>query len=240
MNETISATRTVTPPAGRSAPRKSGGWTRLQIATHVAALVPLAWLLWDAWNGDLTANPIQEVTFRTGRTALRLLVLSLAITPANTLFGWRRLIPLRRALGLYAFCYGFLHFLTFVVLDYGLDPVLLQEAILKKKYALVGFSAFLILLPLAITSTKGWQKRLGKRWKQIHKLAYLAAALVIVHFTWLVKADITRPIAYGIAVALLLTLRLPAVRQAVTRWRSAKSRRRPTISAATRRGESST
>ncbi len=208
------------PPVARRAARR-GGWTWLQVAAHVAALIPLIWLLWDVWQGNLSANPIADITSRTGKTALVLLVLSLAVTPANTVFGWRRLIPLRRPLGVYAFVYALLHFLTFTVLDYGLDPLLLQEAILEKKYALVGFSAFLILLPLALTSTRGSMKRLGKRWKQLHKLVYLAAVLVVVHFVWLVKADIAEPVAWGCVIALLLALRIPAIRRAVSRRRQA-------------------
>jgi sulfoxide reductase heme-binding subunit YedZ len=218
MSAILTTPETLSPAATRPGSRP-GGWTWLQVATHIAALLPLALLLFDAWRGDLTENPIAEITSRTGKTALILLVLSLSVTPANTLFGWRRLIPLRRPLGVYAFVYAFLHFLTFTVLDYGLDPVLLQEAIFEKKYALVGFSAFLILLPLALTSTKGSMKRLGRRWKRLHQLVYLAAVLVVVHFVWLVKADIAEPVAYGSVIALLLFLRIPAVRRAISRRR---------------------
>jgi sulfoxide reductase heme-binding subunit YedZ len=207
-------------PAAKRRTRRVG-WTWLQVATHVAALTPLVWLLWDTWQGNLTVNPIADITSRTGKTALLLLVLSLAVTPANTVFGWRRLIPSRRPLGVYACLYALLHFLTFTVLDYGLDPLLLQEAIFEKKYALVGFTAFLILLPLALTSTQGWMKRLGKRWKQLHKLVYLAAVLVVVHFVWLVKADIAEPVAWGAVIALLLALRIPSIRRTVSRRRTA-------------------
>ena len=165
-------------------------------------------------------NPIQEVTLRTGRYALILLILSLACTPLNTLLGFRWVLPLRKWLGLYAFMYASFHFLIFIGLDYGFDLELILEAIFEKRYALVGFTAFLILLPLAITSTKGWMKRLGKNWKRLHRWVYLASLLVIVHFVWLVKADIRRPLAYGAVVVLLLVLRTPWVRRKASKFRS--------------------
>jgi sulfoxide reductase heme-binding subunit YedZ len=203
----------------------------LRILTHVGALTPLAWLLWDYWFDQLTVNPIQDITFRTGKPALILLLLSLACTPVNTVFGFKQVLPLRKPLGLYAFMYVSLHFLIFVGLDYGFDWRLLQEAIFEKRYALVGFAAFLILLPLAITSTQGWMRRLGKNWKRLHRWVYLAGILVIVHYVWLVKSDIREPLLYGAAVVLLLALRLPSVRKAVANFRSRfrKERRARTV-----------
>ncbi|MCL4297097.1 MAG: sulfoxide reductase heme-binding subunit YedZ [Anaerolineae bacterium] len=192
----------------------------LRLLTHVGALTPLAWLLWDYWFDNLTVNPIQDITFRTGKPALILLVLSLACTPVNTLFGFKQVLPLRKPLGLYAFMYVSLHFLTFVGLDYGFDWSLLYEAIFEKRYALVGFAAFLILLPLALTSTQGWMRRLGKNWKRLHRWVYLAGLLAVVHYVWLVKSDIREPLLYGAAVVLLLCLRLPAVRKAAANFRS--------------------
>lgn len=191
----------------------------LRIATHIGALLPLAILIWDALNNNLTVNPIQELSQRTGKIALVLLVLSLVCTPLNTLFGFRQALTLRRPLGLYAFGYATLHLLNFAVVDYGLDPALLSEAIGEKRYVLVGFAAFLLLLPLAITSTKGFQRRLGKHWKQLHRLVYAAALLVIVHYVWLVKADVREPLLYGAIVVGLLALRIPMVRGMLTRVR---------------------
>jgi sulfoxide reductase heme-binding subunit YedZ len=191
----------------------------IQIMVHVLALAPLALLIWNAVNNNLTANPIQAITFRTGKLALLLLVLSLVCTPLNTAFGVRMALKWRRPLGLYAFMYAGLHFLTFTVLDYGLDPVLLREAIFEKRYALVGFSAFLLLIPLAITSTRVWMKRLGKRWKRLHQLVYIAGLLVIVHYVWLVKADRREPLLWGAVIAILLAFRLPPVRRAVVKLR---------------------
>lgn len=192
----------------------------LKVATHVGSLAPLAVLIWDFYHNQLTFNPIQEATFRTGKTALVLLVLMLAVTPVNTIFGWRQVVPLRKWLGLYAFMYAAIHFLIFVWLDYGLDLQLLQEAIFEKRYALVGFAAFLILLPLALTSTKGWMRRLGKNWKRLHRLVYLAALLVVVHFVWLVKSDIREPLIYGAIIGLLLLLRVPVIRRNISKLRS--------------------
>ena len=194
----------------------------LRWGTHTAALTPLAVILFLAWQGRLTANPIQDITLRTGQTALVLLVLSLSITPLYTAFTIKELLPLRRRLGLYAFFYAMLHFLTFIGLDYGFDPELLKEAIFEKRYALVGFAAFLILLPLAITSTKGWMRRLGKRWKALHRWVYVAAILVIVHYVWLVKSDIREPLLYGAVVGILLALRTPAVARRVRQMRQAR------------------
>jgi sulfoxide reductase heme-binding subunit YedZ len=201
--------------------------TPLQMAVHIGAWVPLAVILWDAAHDNLTFNPIQELTFRTGKYALVLLVLSLACTPLNILFGFKQVLRLRRPLGLYAFMYAAFHFLIFIGLDYQFDLALLREAIFEKRFALVGFAAFLILLPLAITSTKGWQKRLGKRWKRLHKLVYLAGVLAVVHFVWLVKSDIREPLAYGAAVLLLLATRIPAVREAIRTLRSRARGRGP-------------
>ena len=197
----------------------------LKLTTHIAALAPLAILIWDFYHDQLTFNPIQEATFRTGKYALILLVLSLAVTPLNTVFGWRQVVPLRKWLGLYAFMYAAIHFLIFVWLDYGLDPQLLQEAIFEKRYALVGFSAFMILLPLALTSTKGWMRRLGKKWKRLHRLVYLAGLLAVIHFVWLVKSDIREPLVYGAIVGVLLLLRLPVIRKNISKLRSRLKRK---------------
>jgi len=186
-----------------------------QLLTHIAALLPLAVLAWDFAQNQLTVNPIEEIQLRTGKYALVLLVLSLACTPINRIFGLKLVLPLRRLLGLYAFMYASLHFLNFVGLDYGFDFALIREDISEKRFALAGFAAFLSLLPLAITSSKGSMKRLGKNWERLHWLVYLAALLAVTHFIWQVKADIREPLLYGAVVVLLLIVRLPPVRKAV-------------------------
>ena len=205
----------------------------LRALTHVICSIPFLALVWDGYNDNLTANPIQAITQRTGISALIALVLSLAITPLNTVFGFKQVVPLRRPLGLYTFWYASLHFLTFSVLDYRLDPNLLVDAIGKKPYALVGFTAYLLLAPLALTSTKGWMKRLGKRWKKLHKLIYVIAPLIIIHFIWVVKADWREPMVYGLIVAGLFSLRIPAVRQFFTRWRNRRQHPTPRPTKAT-------
>jgi sulfoxide reductase heme-binding subunit YedZ len=186
----------------------------LRILTHVGALLPLARLAWYYWQGKFVIDPIREITTYTGRTALILLILSLACTPINLLFGFKQVIRVRRALGLYAFMYVALHFLTFVGWDYGFDLDLLGPAIFEQRFVLAGFAAFLLLLPLAITSTQSWQKRLGKNWKRLQRLVYLVSVLAILHFFWLTK-DPGRPLRYGVVVALLLAVRIPAVKKVI-------------------------
>ena len=199
----------------------------LQVVVHVGALLPLAWLVWQYTQGAFLVDPVREMTTLTGKTALILLMLSLACTPINTLFGWRQVQRVRRALGLYAFLYASVHFAIFIGLDYGFQLDLIREAILDQRYVLVGIAAGLILLALALTSSKGWQRRLGRAWKRLHHLVYLGGILVIVHFLWLGK-DNREPLRYAILLALLLVLRLSPVRRAVSnvrhqlraRWRA--------------------
>lgn len=199
----------------------------LCVLVHVAAWIPLGVLIWDTAHGGLGVNPIQEATFRTGKTALTLLICSLACTPAATLLHLTWAVPLRRPLGLYAFMYAGVHLFIFAVVDYWLDFDLIQrDAILKKPYIFVGLTAFLLLTPLAITSTRGWMRRLGRRWKLLHRLIYLAAPLVILHFVWLVKADKREPLTYGAVMLLLLALRAPPLRRAALRLRYRRAQRR--------------
>jgi len=193
-------------------------FTPFQILVHLASLSQFALLVYDFFTDNLTVNPIQYVTQKTGKAALVLLCLSLTCTPAITL-GFKSAAKVRRPLGVYACLYASFHFLTFVGLDYGFDLGLIYEAIFKKPYALVGFSAFLILLPLALTSTLGWMKRLGKKWKQLHRFVYLAGILVVIHYVWLVKSDIREPLIYGAIVVFLLLMRLPRVRGWVSKRR---------------------
>lgn len=183
------------------------------LLANVGGLLPLALLLWGIAGGSWV-DPVAEITSRTGLAALIMLIASLAVTPLNTVFGWRQLIPARKPLGLYAFGYAALHLLNFIGLDYGFSlNAFLADALLEKRFMIVGFSAFLILLPLAITSTKGWMKRLGRNWKRLHQLVYLAAVLAVLHFFWLVKIDISQPLIYGAILAVLLLLRLRQIRQ---------------------------
>jgi sulfoxide reductase heme-binding subunit YedZ len=198
----------------------------LRIATHVGALIPLAVLVRDFLTHHLTENPIQAAEQRTGTIALVLLLVSLACTPLNTLFRFSQAIRRRRALGLYAFFYASLHLFIFAVIDFGLDWPTLWEMVSEKRYIIAGLATFVILVALAVTSFRWWMKRMGKGWKRLHQLIYLAGALAILHLAWVVKGsvsrlngDIRRPIAYGSVLALLLVLRIPAVRRAVVRAR---------------------
>jgi sulfoxide reductase heme-binding subunit YedZ len=194
----------------------SDRWLRL--AVHAAALQPLASMIYAGLTNNLTVNPIQDLTLRTGKAALLTLIASLSVSPLSCWLRLNQLIPHRRTLGLYAFFYASLHFLMFTVVDYGLNWRLIWEALVEKRFVLVGFSAFLILLSLAVTSFKWWQKRLGKRWKQLHRLVYVAVLLVIIHYVWSVKADFRIPLDYGAAVVLLLIARLPPLKRLGANW----------------------
>lgn len=187
----------------------------LRALVHVGAPAPIVWAVWQYWQGAFLVDPVKEVTTLTGKTALTLLLLSLACTPVSTLFGFKQVLRVRRALGLYASLYVGLHFLVFAGVDYGWDLILIWEAIFHQRYVLAGTAAGLILLPLALTSTQGWQRRLGKTWKRLHRFVYLAGILAVVHFLWLVK-DVREPLRYGIVLALVLVLRIPRIRGAVS------------------------
>ena len=179
-----------------------------RILVYAGALWPLVRILWNLAVGRFLVDPVRETMTLTGRTALNLLVLSLACTPVYTLTGFGRVLRARRTLGLYAFLYAALHFLTFVGWDYSFDARLLWQAVFYQQYVVVGFLAGLILLVLAVTSIKGWRRRLGKRWKRIQRLVYLADGLAVLHFAWLLKAP-GEAVRYGVAVAMLFVLRLP-------------------------------
>lgn len=216
----------IRPASQRSVLRHSVmGWLRtnwLRMIVHLAAPMPLVFILIDNYRYALTANPIQEITLRTGKAALVLLVLSLACTPLNTVFGFRPALTVRRALGLYGFMYVVLHLAIFVVLDYGADLQLIAQAIVEKYYVIAGFAAFLMLVPLALTSTRAAIRRMGKRWKTVHKLVYLAVPAAVLHFALLVKSLSGRPepLIYGAIVITLIALRIPAIRRAISTWRA--------------------
>ncbi|MBI2863948.1 MAG: ferric reductase-like transmembrane domain-containing protein [Chloroflexi bacterium] len=215
----------------------------LRLLVNVGLLFPLALLVWDLTNNQLSANPIEAATRRMGKTALILLLLSLACTPVFSLLGLRTLRWLRRTLGLWAFAYACIHLTIFVGLDYGLDLDLLREAALEKRYALAGLSAFLLLTPLAVTSTTGWRRRLGPTWTRLHWVVYIAAPLAVTHYLWGVKLDRRQPLAYGAAVLILLLLRLHPIRQIVRVWRCRSVRQRallgdPAMSVARRKPRS--
>ena len=207
----------------------------LKIAVNLAALAPLLWLVWAYATNNLTVNPVQAATQRSGKFAIILLVSTLAVTPLYTLTGIRQLNTIRRTLGLYAFFYASLHFLTFIGLDYRFDWGLVIPEIFAKRYTVVGLTAGLILLLLTITSFRWWMKKLGKNWKRLHRLVYLAGVLVVVHYAWSKKGDIfslsgdiLQPLLFGAIVVLLLIMRLPPVRKWVSNTRQSLLKRRHT------------
>lgn len=181
----------------------------IKMVLFPAALLPFARLVAAGAGGHLGANPIEKITRDTGWWTLTLLLLTLTMTPLRRLSGWSGWVRLRRMLGLFAFFYACLHFSTYLVLDQFFDwPAILKD-IAKRPYITVGFSAFLLLIPLAVTSTEGMIRRLGGRaWRQLHRLVYVAAFAGVVHFTWLVKKDLTRPLIFAASLAALLGMRL--------------------------------
>lgn len=183
-------------------------WIGLKTLAHGLALLPMFLLVRDAVGDRLGADPVAAITHGTGDWALRFLLLGLALTPLRRLLGQPWPIRFRRLVGLYAFFYACLHLSTYLVLDLrGYWPQIFED-IAKRPYMTVGFSAWLLLLPLALTSTRGWIRRLGRRWGQLHKLVYAAAVLAVLHFLWLVKSDLREPLVYAGVLAGLLGLRL--------------------------------
>jgi methionine sulfoxide reductase heme-binding subunit len=193
-------------------PQPSGGdaFARraLKPVAWVGCLLPLAWTVFDGATGGLGADPIREVTHRTGFTALTLLMVTLAVTPARRLTGWNPLVQVRRLLGLFAFLYAMVHFLIYLF-DQGFDPGFIVEDVVKHPYVTVGFTALLLLIPLAVTSTQASIRRLGKRWVKLHRLIYPIAGLGVVHFYWLVKRDVREPLIFAAVFAVLMATRLP-------------------------------
>jgi sulfoxide reductase heme-binding subunit YedZ len=199
----------------------------LKPLVFIASLGPVAWLVWAALTGNLSANPLSDLTNETGVWALRFVCITLAITPLRRVTGWNAAIRFRRMAGLFAFFYGALHFLTYVIVDRfaSLDfpnglvvfawstarnlAVSVWDDIYKRPFITVGFTALMTMVPLALTSTAGMIRRLGgRRWNRLHKLVYATGVLAVVHYWWLVKADVRRPLMYAIVVGALLGLRL--------------------------------
>lgn len=178
-------------------------------ALFALCLVPALWLAAGVWRGALGANPIEKITLETGHWTLRLLAAALAITPLRRLAGWPELIRFRRMLGLFAFFYASLHLLTYLWLDQSFDWGEICRDVVKRRFITAGMAAFGFMLPLALTSTRGWIVRLGgRRWQQLHRLVYLAAAAGVVHFWWKVKSDLREPALYALLFAILLLARL--------------------------------
>jgi sulfoxide reductase heme-binding subunit YedZ len=181
----------------------------IKAAAFAACLIPLALLAWRGGAGRLGANPIEFITRSTGWWTLVLLLVTLTVTPLRRLTGLNWLLRLRRMLGLFAFFYAALHFTTYIWLDQFFDPAAILKDIAKRPFITVGFAAFILLIPLAATSTNAMVKRLGaKRWQLLHRLVYLIGMLGVVHFWWLVKKDIREPVLFAVLLAILLGVRL--------------------------------
>ena len=174
----------------------------------IAALLPLARLGWKAYNSALGANPIQVITWSTGTWTLAFVMLTLSITPLRKLTQQYWLIQYRRMLGLFAFFYGCLHFLTYIWLDQFFDVHSMLKDIAKRPFITVGFTAFVLLIPLALTSTQRSIRWLGKRWQMLHRLIYMTAVLGVIHYIWLVKADLRKPLIYAAILSVLLGYRI--------------------------------
>ena len=192
-------------------------------AVFVLALAPFLWLATRASTGRLTANPIEDITLTTGIWTLRFLVITLAITPLRRIIGWNQVIQYRRMLGLFAFFYAVLHVSTYLVLDYFFAWDLIIADVTKRPFITAGMVAFLAMVPLALTSTKGWIRRLGRRWQLLHRLIYLSAIAAAIHYLWKVKVIIGSPVYYAIIIAVLLVFRVA--------WRSAARRSDPVVRA---------
>lgn len=197
----------------------------IKLLVFALALVPAALLVRAGLNGTLGVNPAETLQLETGVWALRFLLLTLAVTPLRRLTGWNRVIQYRRMLGLFAFFYAFAHFLTYLVLDQFFAFDLMLEDVAKRPFITAGMVAFVLMIPLAITSTKGWIRRLGRRWQAIHRLIYMSAIAGAVHYLWKVKVAAGPPVYYALAVAVLLGFRV------VWQMRSRKSLSQQRVSA---------
>jgi sulfoxide reductase heme-binding subunit YedZ len=190
----------------------------LKPAVFAAALLPFVWLAWRVFTDDLGTNPIETLNRYTGDWTLRFLLITLAVTPLRKLSGWHWLMRLRRMLGLYAFFYACLHFLSWIWIDQYFDLDSIVADIAKRPFITLGFACFVMLIPLAATSTNAMVRRLGgRRWQRLHRLVYFIAAGGVLHYLWLVKSDIREPLLYGLILMALLgyrlwdTLRRPAL-----------------------------
>ena len=189
-----------------------------RIAIWVVGLAPPIWLTTALFRRTLGINPVETIILVEGRWTLVFLLATLAVTPIRRLTGWNRIVQLRRLLGLFAFFHACVHFLSYVGINHLFELSIIVEDVLERRYITAGFTALLLLVPLAVTSTKGWIRRLGKRWQRLHRLSYVAASLGVLHFYWKVKADTFWPLLAAVTLAGLFAVRLA--------YRRKRSRRR--------------
>jgi sulfoxide reductase heme-binding subunit YedZ len=199
----------------------------LKAVLWAGALAPGAWLVGGIFRGWLGANPAEKLTHVTGMTTLTLLLVTLAVTPVRRLTGWNPVIKLRRPLGLFAFAYACTHFTIWFAFYNVFNVQYMIADVAERPYITVGMAAFLILIPMAATSTKGWIRRLGRRWTTLHRGIYIAATLGVIHFYWLVKADTRLPIALGACLLVLLALRVRAPARRAARVEGSDAGERP-------------
>jgi methionine sulfoxide reductase heme-binding subunit len=179
-----------------------------KVIVFLAALVPVAMLVRGFLTGNLGVNPAETIQLETGRWTLKFLLLSLAVTPVRRLTGWNVVIQFRRMIGLFAFFYAVLHFASYWAFDLSFAFGTMVKDVIKRPFIAFGFAALMLLLPLALTSTRGWIRRLGKRWTQLHRLVYVAAILAILHFAWKVKVFTGDPVIYAGVLTILLAFRI--------------------------------
>src|SRR5215467_10167298 len=205
-------------------------WWIAKPAVFLACLTPISLLFYWAFTDQLSANPISDVTNETGIWTLRLVMVTLSITPVRRITGWQSVVRFRRMIGLFAFFYGALHFLTYIWLDQGLHFDDILKDIPKRPFITIGFTAFVLMLPLALTSTRRWIARLGgKRWQMLHRLIYFTGICGVIHYYWGVKIDTTRPFRYAAVLVVLLAVR--AVYRAQSARRKSPAHREPAVSA---------
>jgi methionine sulfoxide reductase heme-binding subunit len=179
-----------------------------KVVVFVLALLPLGWLVFAVVTGRTSANPAEDIILSTGIWALRFLLASLAITPLRRITGWHGLIQYRRMLGLFAFFYAVVHMASYVTFDRVFQVGEIWDDIVKRPFITAGMAAFVLMVPLALTSTRGWIRRLGRRWQLLHRLVYLSAAAAVLHFVWKVKVVVGEPVYYAAILAALLGVRL--------------------------------
>lgn len=212
--------------AGRLAKPSAAWLARIKLALFLACLLPTVLLAFGIYLDRLGPNPIEAVTRGTGDWTLRMLLITLAVTPLCRLSGWQWLMRMRRMLGLFAFFYALLHLGTYLWLDQFFDWEAIGQDILKRPFITVGMTAFILLVPLAVTSNQAMVRRLGgRRWLRLHRSVYLIAILAVTHFWWLVKKDITEPVIYALILAVLLGMRLPLHRRGQARTHAAANGR---------------
>jgi len=196
-----------------------------KVLVFLACLAPFAWLVTRALTGRLGINPVEDLELTTGIWALRFLIVTLLVTPVRRITGWNRVIQFRRMLGLFTFFYASVHFAIYIGIDQFFAFRLIVKDVVKRPFITMGFTAFVLMIPLAITSTKGWIRRLGRRWVVLHRLIYVSAVCAAIHYLWKVKVMIGSPVYYAIVIGVLLAFRL------IWQLRSAKSMKTQRVTA---------